>query len=276
MNRLLLPALAFALAAGPAAAASQSDPRIRIEPYDFHRVVPIYTRVGEPTLIQFEDDERIVDTPEGMLGMGDAKAWSIGPKGSNIMLKPKSEKPDTKLLVVTTKRTYAFEIISVPAKSGAAVTNILRFDYPDTAHKAAEEAAQRAKLVNERLQKIEAAVIAAGPLQARNRKYMKQGDESLAPSSVEDDGRFTYMRFDSARPLPTVFKLLPDGEEAMTNFHMDPQTATLIIHDVAANFVLRYGAAVMAIRNDGFNPDGKINVLGTSVPNAVRMQKDPL
>lgn len=276
MNRLLISALAFALAAGPAAAASQGDPRIRVEPYDFNRVVPIYTRVGEPTLIQFEDDERIVDTPEGMLGMGDAKAWSIGPKGSNIMLKPKSEKPDTKLLVVTTKRTYAFEIISVPEKSGAAVTNILRFAYPDTARKAAEEAAQRAKLVNERLQKIEAAVIAAGPLQARNRNYMKQGDESLAPSSIEDDGRFTYMRFDSARPLPTIFKVLPDGEEAMTNFHMDPQTATVIVHDVAASFVLRYGGAVMAIRNDGFNPDGKINVLGTTVPNAVRMQKDPL
>ncbi|GJJ05678.1 P-type conjugative transfer protein VirB9 [Duganella rhizosphaerae] len=276
MNRHFLSALAFALVAGQAVAASQGDPRIRVERYDFFRVVPIYTRVGEPTLIQFEDDERIVDTPEGMMGMGDAKAWSIGPKGSNIMLKPKSENPDTKLLVVTTKRTYAFEIISVPAKSGAAVTNILRFDYPDTAQKVAEEAAQRAKLVNERLQKIEAAVIAAGPLQARNRKYMKQGDESLAPSSVEDDGRFTYMRFDSARPLPTVFKVLPDGQEAMTNFHMDPQTATLIVHDVAASFVLRYGAAVMAIRNDGFNPDGKINVLGTSVPNAVRMQKDPL
>lgn len=276
MNRLLIPALAFALAASPAVAASQGDPRIRVEPYDFNRVVPIYTRVGEPTLIQFEDDERIVDTPEGMLGMGDAKAWSIGPKGSNIMLKPKSEKPDTKLLVVTTKRTYAFEIITVPKKSGTAVTNILRFAYPDTARKAAEETAQRAKLVSERLQKIDAAVIAAGPVQARNRNYMKQGDESLAPSSVEDDGRFTYMRFDSTRPLPTVFKLLPDGEEAMTNFHMDPQTATLVVHDVAASFVLRYGGSVMAIRNDGFNPDGKINVLGTSVPNAVRIQKDPL
>lgn len=276
MSRRLITALALALATGQALAASQGDPRIRVERYDFFRVVPIYTRVGEPTLIQFEDDERIVDTPEGMIGMGDKKSWSIGPKGSNIMLKPKSKKPDTKLLVVTTKRTYAFEIISVPAKSGAAVTNILRFDYPDTAHKAAEETAQRAKLVNERLQKFETAVVAAGPLQARNRNYMKQGDESLAPSSVEDDGRFTYMRFDSARPLPTVFKILPDGEEAMTNFHMDPQTATVIIHDVAANFVLRYGSAVMAIRNDAFNPDGKMNVLGTTVPNAVRLQKDPL
>lgn len=275
MSSRLIIALAFALATGQALAISQGDPRIRMERYDFFRVVPIYTRVGEPTLIQFEDDERIVDTPEGMVGMGDAKAWSIGPKGSNIMLKPKNEKPDTKLIVVTTKRTYAFEIISVPTKSGVAVTNILRFDYPDTANKAAE-AAQRAKLINERLQKIEAAVIAAGPLQARNYNYMKQGDESLAPSSVEDDGRFTYMRFDSTRPLPTVFKILPGGEEAMTNFHMDPQTATVIIHDVAANFVLRYGTAVMAIRNDGFNPDGKINVLGTTVPNAVRLQKDPL
>lgn len=276
MSRRLISTLAFALATGHALAASQGDPRIRVERYDYFRVVPIYTRVGEPTLIQFENDERIVDTPEGMLGMGDAKAWSIGPKGSNIMLKPKSRMPDTKLIVVTTKRAYAFELISVPAKSSVAVTNILRFDYPDTALKMAEAAAQRATLVSDRLQKSGEGVSTAKPPQARNRNYMKQGDQSLAPSSVEDDGRFTYMRFDSTRPLPTVFKILPDGEEAMTNFHMDPQTATVIIHDVAANFMLRYGKAVMAIRNDGFNPDGKINVLGTTVPNAVRLQKDPL
>ena len=276
MKTLLITALAAVLACGHANAASQGDPRIRVERYDFFRVVPIYTRVGEPTLIQFEDDERIEGTPEGMLGMGDAKAWSIGPKGSNIMLKPKTENPDTKLIVVTNKRAYAFEIITVPAKSGAAVTTILRFDYPDTALKRAEEKAQQAKLVDARAKHIDDAVKAAGPAQSRNRSFMKQGDESLAPSMVEDDGRFTYMRFDSNRPLPTVFKILPDGEEAITNFHMEPKTGTVVIHDTAANFVLRYGTAVMAIRNDGFNPNGKINVLGTTVPDAVRMQKDPL
>jgi type IV secretion system protein VirB9 len=276
MNRLLITAMSLAVASSPVLANTTSDPRIRVEEYDFFRVVPIYTAVNEPTLIQFEEDERVVDTPEGMMGMGDGKAWSVGPKGSNIMLKPKAPKPDTKLLVVTTKRTYAFEIKTVNPKAGEAVTNILRFFYKDSQRMLADAAAQKAKEASERNQKIDAAIKAAGPTLAHNRTYMKQGDESLAPSSVEDDGRFTYMRFDSARPLPTVFKILPDGEEAIANFHMEPQTATVVIHEVAARFILRYGAAVMAIRNDGFRPDGKINVLGTTVPDAVRMQKESL
>jgi type IV secretion system protein VirB9 len=281
MIRLLIATMALAVAANPARAetptgARTSDPSIRVEEYDFHRVVPIYTAVNEPTVIQFEEDERVVDTDQGMVGMGDGNAWSIGPKGSNIMLKPKAEKPDTKMLVVTNKRTYVFKLISITPKSHEAVTNVLRFFYKDSQRMLAEAKAKKEQEAAARAQKIDAAVAAAGPAPARNRNYMKQGDEILAPSFVEDDGRFTFMRFDSTRPLPVVFKVLPDGEEAIANFHMEPQTATVVIHEVAANFVLRYGKSVMGIRNDGYRPDGKINVLGTTVPNAIRLQKDPL
>src|SRR3954468_8622058 len=103
---LFLLGLAFAAAQASAAAV---DERIHIVPYNANQVVKIYTAVGNPTLIQFEDDETVLDSSKGMIGMGDSKAWSVGPKGSNIMLKPAAERPDTKLLVVTTKRTYAFE-----------------------------------------------------------------------------------------------------------------------------------------------------------------------
>jgi len=275
MMRQLMTTVALTALVCPAFAGAIVDPRIRVEPYDFNRVVPIYTAVGEPTLIQFEQDERIVDTPEGMLGMGDAKAWSVGPKGSNIMLKPKAQKPDTTLLVVTTKRTYAFQIITVTPKTGEPVTNILRFTYPDTQHKLAERKAQIALEAKERSEKVEAAIKAAALVEYRNHNYMKQGDDALAPSAIEDDGRFTYMHFNSSRPMPVVYKVLPSGaEEAMTNFHMEPKTATLVIHEVAPKFVLRYGESVLAIRNDGYNPDGKINVLGTTVPGAVRLIKD--
>jgi type IV secretion system protein VirB9 len=275
MKPIVIAALLLGLTSSFANAAIPSDPRIRVETYEFGRFVKIYTKVGEPSLIQFEEGEQIVDTPEGMMGMGDSKAWSIGPKGSNLMLKPKVAQPDTKLLIVTTRRTYAFEFITIKAKSTTPPTNILRFQYPDTARRMAEENAQKTKLVSERLQKIDTAIKAAGPGTVRNRQYMKQGDQDLAPSMVEDDGRFTFMRFDSSRPLPVVYKKLPDGNEAIVNFHVEPQTGTVVVHEVAADFILRYGKSVMAIRNDGFNPAGKLNVLGTSEPNAVRLQKDP-
>jgi type IV secretion system protein VirB9 len=103
---------------------------------------------------------------------------------------------------------------------------------------------------------------------------MKRGDASLSPSHVEDDGRFTYFRFDSTRELPLVYKLLPDGREALLNFHIDPDTGTMVIHETAANFVLRYGKEVMAIRNDGWNPNGALNLTGSTLPRTVRMDKE--
>lgn len=271
-------AIAYALTCVPAAAASfdarvpsSADPRIRIEQYDPNRVVPIYTEIGNPTLIQFEDDERIVDTPEGMIGMGDAKAWSVGPRGSNIMLKPKAPKPDTTVLVVTNKRTYAFEIRSLVKGSKVQPTLIVRFTYPDTKVKLAKAEAARQEAVAQRLEKIAGK---DGTTKIRNDRYMKRGDESLSPSHVEDDGRFTYFRFDSTRELPLVYKLLPDGREALLNFHMDPDTGTMVIHETAANFVLRYGKEVMAIRNDGWNPNGALNLTGSTLPRTVRMDKE--
>lgn len=251
----------------------QRDPRIHVEQYDPNHVVRIYTKIGNPTLIQFEDDEQIVNTPQGMVGMGDAKAWVTKPKGSNIMLKPKATQPDTTMLVVTTKRTYAFEIVTVPANSHQPPTLIVRFDYPDTkARQAKVEAAKRA-IVTERLQEIAGNGNGEkGP--GRNRRYMKRGDEVLAPSEVEDDGRFTYMKFDSTSNLPLVYTVQPSGKEVLTNFHIDPDSATMVIHETAPLFMLRYGDSVMAVRNDGFSPKGSLNVTGSTLPRTLRLLKD--
>jgi len=272
---LLTAACTCATAGSPASyeprVPGSSDRRIHVEEYDPNRVVEIYTAPGNPTLIQFENDERIVDTPTGMIGMGDGKAWSIGPKGSNIMLKPIGKQPDTKLLVVTTKRTYAFDIKSIPDKSDIAPTLIVRFDYPDSTAKLSKAEAGRKDAISHRLAQTGGK---DGTSLARNRNYMKRGDESLAPSQVEDDGRFTFMRFDSTRELPVVYKLLPDGREALTNFHMDSDSGTMVIHETAANFILRYGKAVMAIRNDGFSPDGALNRTASTLPHTIRMEKE--
>lgn len=252
------------------------DPRIRVVQYDPDQVVKIYTAIGNPTLIQFENDERIVQTPEGLVGVADKKAWITTPKASNIMMLPKAKTPDTKMLVVTNKRSYAFEIISATAKNRAQPTMILRFEYLDTKARQAQAEAAKRSAVTDRLQEIAAktngkAIGTAG----RNDKYMKRGDASLSPSRVEDDGRFTYMRFNSTRELPLVYKVLADGKEALLNFHVDSDTGTMVIHETRPLFVLRYGDAVMEIRNDGYNPDGALNPAGTTLPRTLRLTKEP-
>jgi type IV secretion system protein VirB9 len=272
MKTLCIPFLLLSMASATASAIGGGDNgRIRIVAYDPNQVVKIYTAIGNPTLIQFEDDETVVDTDKGMIGMGDKKAWSVAPKGSNIMLKPIAKGPDTQLLVVTTKRTYAFDISMSKASKLQRPTLILRFSYPDSITKEALAANRKRAAVYDRLNQIAGK---DGTNAVRNANYWKQGDEALAPSRVDDDGRFTFFRFDSTRELPVVYKILPDGTEALTNYHMDSDTGTVVIHEVAEKFILRYGTAVMAIRNDGFNPNGALNLTGTTVSKAVRLQKD--
>lgn len=271
MNKHILPALLLG-AVCAAHAAPADDPRIRTVIYQPNQVVRIYTAVGNPTLIQFEEDESVdeSDSSKAMIGIGDKEAWKVGPKGSNVMLKPAAPKPDTKLLIVTNKRTYAFELVSLPRKSDLSPTLVLRFDYPDSRAKAAQVASQKRSAVNERLEQI----ADRGQVTAkRNVNYMMQGHTGIAPTSISDDGRFTFMRFDTSRELPVAYKVLADGTEALTNFHMENDTGTMVIHETSAKFMLRYGSAVLALRNDGFNPDGKLNLSGTTVPNAVRLPR---
>lgn len=250
------------------------DPRIRVEQYDPDQVVKIYTATGNPTLIQFEADEEIKNTRTGLISMGDAKAWKTAPKANSIMLKPAVKQPDTTMIVVTTKRAYAFEIISA-AKKRVEPTLILRFEYPDTKARLAMAEATKQGAVGDRLQEIIKAGGKLGGPHGRNRNYMKRGDAGLAPSQVEDDGRFTYFTFDSSRELPLVYKVLSDGKEALADFHMDPDSGTKVVHDTAAMFKLRYGNAVMGIRNDAYNPVGALNPIGSTLPRTLRLLKEP-
>lgn len=100
---LILPALATAQSLPQSAGL---DNRIQLFNYSPNDVYVINTKAGYASLIQLEDGEFIHD--DGGLGMGLADSWNIAVKGNNIFFKPVSPMPDTNLLLVTNKRTYAF------------------------------------------------------------------------------------------------------------------------------------------------------------------------
>lgn len=250
-----------------AQSAFAQDNGIRTVTYDRDAVIPIYTEVGIPTLIQFETGEALTKE-DGVLGMGDANAWTLGVKNNNILMKPKVYKPDTKMLVVTNRRTYVFDIKSVKKKEEIQPTLLLRFDYPDSRALLAEKEVDRKSKLEERMARIS---VLAGS--AENTNYVQRGDAALAPTEVYDNGEFTYLRFNNNRDLPMVFKVMPDGSEALVNTHYDQENSTLIIHEVSREFILRLGSSVMALRNNGYDPDGKANTSGTTIENAVRIQK---
>lgn len=246
---------------------SIKDKRIQTAIYTPDDVFVVRTQVGVATVIQLETDERISGDSSAM-GIGDAEAWKMTSRGRNIFFKPVAERPDTNLLITTNKRTYAFDLKSTNGTPPP--TYILRFDYPDT-----ELAKQRATEQANAKKRVKAAeawvkVQSAPPLNA-NRNYWGRGNKNLAPTSVYDNGRFTYFSFNNGRDLPTIYKVLDDGSEVLLNTHIDGDM--VVVHETAQHFVLRLNRQVLGIENHGFNSNGQFNQTGTDDNSSIRLIK---
>ncbi|VVN22409.1 Type IV secretion system protein virB9 [Pseudomonas fluorescens] len=245
-QKLSLAALALAVCGLSQAAevpkGSSYDSRIQYVMYNPDEVVVIKTRAGNSTLVQLQADEYLVDLPAGGLSMGDTEAWTLGVRGNNIFLKPKGPFPDTNINLVTNKRTYAISLVNVDDTKVKTAWQV-RYRYP--AEPVALQSAGKgsAPAVSE--------PCSDGP---KNLNWFKYGDQSLAPTEVWDDGRFTCMRFPTSKALPAPYRYSPETElkEALPNFNWNEDV--LVIHEVNEEFRLRLGTKVLGIKTDSLKP----------------------
>lgn len=242
---------------------SARDARIQTVTYHPDDVIQIRGRVGEAVLVQLEADERI-EGENSLLGSGDAAAWKLAVRGNNIIFKPSAASPSTNLLVVTNKRTYAFSLKLATKKQRS--TYVLRFRYPDTVSEKNRLEAERQAKALDRLRQL-----GRIPKAVHNTDYWAFGNKELAPTAAYDNGRFTYLSFNSGRDQPLIYKVLDDGTEALINSHQEG--STIVIHETAAKFHLRLGKQVLALENRGFNPNGQFNSTGTDRPSSVRLTR---
>lgn len=268
-NRLcLLCLLLFFSSAGMAGitpSASSKDSRIQSVDYDPDNVVNIRAQIGRTTLIQLEQDERLLGD-SAALGMGDSEAWNLAVKGNNIMFKPKAASPTTNMIVTTNKRTYVFHLSLVSIRKGKkpqSPTYILRFNYPDTARTLSQAELAKQEEARRVLQNL------PRTSNTLNHHYWGKGDKALAPTATFDNGLFTFFQFNNGRDLPTVYKIMPDGSEMLLNTHIEGDT--VIVHEIARNFVLRLGKTVLGIENRGFDEKGQFNRTGTANKTSVRI-----
>ncbi|MEX3555430.1 MAG: TrbG/VirB9 family P-type conjugative transfer protein [Burkholderia gladioli] len=236
-----------------------SDPHVACAVYNPTETYQIAYRPGEATVIEFEKGEKL----EGG-GMGDGKAWTAGRAGNGFFFKPKAVKAGTNLILLTNKRRYVLKLIQV-AKHDQAIWS-LTFDYPDTRAKAAAAVSARSAEARTLLEQTGNAASTA------NSDYDMQGDTTLAPTALWDDGRFTYFEFKSSRDLPLIYRVFEDGSEALVNPD-DVRGPVLAVHDTARRYNLRLGDAVLGIRNNAYRPDGQLNPSATTIPGTVRLVK---
>lgn len=233
------------------------DSRIRAARYDGDQVYRLRGFVGYQIDLEFEAGERFVG-----LGAGDIEGLSYFGQDNHLFLKPKASKVATNLTVLTDRRHYQFDYAALPRRPDAQdpdVIFVLRFIYPQTGSKAAEDAAAK---------HIDTDLRSASARRRQNFDYWYCGGPALRPVAASDDGIHTRLRFGADADLPAIFVRNDDDSESLLNYSMDD--GDVVVHRVARRFILRRGKLAGCIVNKGFAGGGLRLESGTVTPDVER------
>ncbi|WP_455481748.1 P-type conjugative transfer protein VirB9 [Bartonella sp. B35(2025)] len=248
---------------------ARKDNRIRFVNYDPYNVTKIIGSIRSSVQIEFADDEEVTH-----VGIGNSVAWQVAPAGHFVFLKPREIQPITNLQIVTsrqdgTKRSYQFElqVREGEVSAGNDTYFLVKFNYPeDEALRkklaAAAKAEQREEnFINDILNTHED----FGP---RNWAYEAQGSVLIEPSSVYDNGKTTTFTFLGNIEIPAIYLVSLDGQESLVPKSIKGNK--VIVHAIAAQFILRRGNEVLCIFNRRFMPQGINPETGTTSPSVQR------
>jgi type IV secretion system protein VirB9 len=233
-----------------------ADSRIRKATYNPDEIYRLYGFVGYAIELTFEEGE----TGAGNAG-GDLEAITFGWHDNHLILKPKAANVGTNLVVYTNRRAYRFEY----SASMDQVMYAVRFDYPPQyATHAGPSAAELAG------RDLDAG--AAG--RKRNLDYWFCGSPAIKPVAASDDGVHTRLTFGARSELPALFVRNDDGTESLLNFSMED--GDVVIHRVAARFILRRGQLTGCVVNKAYSGSGERLRSGTVAPEVQRDRKEPV
>lgn len=184
--------LAAPLAAQMPSRPGSGDPRIQAIAYEPDRVVLLQVAPGYLVTVEFGSDEQIEN-----VAIGDSAAWQVTPnrRGDYLFVKAVQGGVATNMTVVTTARTYFFELSSIYGPTPEMAYN-LRFTYPAGQSESVADEAPTSELAG---------------------RYKLSGARSLRPSKISDDGRHTYIEWPRDRTLPAVYAIDPEGRESLVN-----------------------------------------------------------
>ena len=273
------------------------DHRVCDVAYNPNDIVDARGVVGETLTIHFRSNERIGD-----VATSDAAhlKWSLT-KGSNTLwLKATMAMPTQPLSIRTlqqdgTPRDYALQWsatdptqgpphVAVAATGGAVnvaeVTPdtkycyVIQYQYPAD-EKAARDAADRAAWIKKKNEAAEIALRQQQMMVTHNVRYVAQGDASIGPTEIFDDGNTTELHFPGNMRLPVILTVTPDGHESQVTGISTEDNGVVKLHGVWPTLRLRDGQLVLCIFNRGFNPIGNNPGTGTSSPDIGRQVNSP-
>jgi type IV secretion system protein VirB9 len=240
------------------------DNRIRTALYSPDEVYRVTGRVGYQLSLEFAPGETFVG-----LAAGDGEGLTFEAQANHLFLKPRAARVTTNLTILTNRRHYyldyrveSLHIDPDGITRGTDTLYALRFTYPQDHTRTRDEEARAAEAT-----RIDSAL--TQPSTAINAAYQYCGPKALKPTTVTDDGVQTRFTFGARTELPAIFTRAIDGTESLVNFTVTSDA--ILVHRIAPAFVLRRGALVACVVNQGFSGAGERLDTGTVSPEVSRL-----
>ena len=169
-----------------------------VQEYEYQpdRIYQVRTGLGITTQIELSPNEKVLDFSTGF-----SNGWDLTRRENVFYLKPKNVDVDTNMVIRTARHSYIFEL------------KVVATDW--TALDQAKQAGVQYKITFKYPNNTDFAVSAESPSQLsasldRNRRYNFSYDYAtrgkqawLIPTTVYDDGQFTYVRISNLKDIPT-------------------------------------------------------------------------
>lgn len=194
-----------------------NDQRVRIATYQEGQVYRLRVSLTHVTSVEFGQGETIRS-----IIAGDTEGFQLDgvPGGRAFAVKPNARGVHTNITVYTNRRSYYFDV----TESTSPTFYVVQFQYPQ------DRAARR---------------VVAVAQQAPNFNYAASDNTDFTPTSVWDDGTFTYFRFARNAPVPAIFRYR-NGRERTVN-SQQVEDGVLRVSGVNQEWVLRLGEELVCI-----------------------------
>jgi type IV secretion system protein VirB9 len=235
MMRRLFIAMFGLMLSTQALAQSGHDARVSKRAFVDGAIVRLEGCLNFQTMITFGAGEKIEN-----VGLGDSNQWQVLPnkRADLLFVKPLIPQAYSNMTVVTDRHTYGFELkmaSDLACRRGQVVYN-LTFIYPEEVKAEAVPAVDLESLL---------------PVpEKRNNAYTYQGDKTLVPVRLFDDGASTFFRWSEGVAAPAVYALGADNTESLINYAN--RGDYVVVEQVARGFVLRRGTQSAIVYNEAF------------------------
>ncbi|OWK25301.1 type IV secretion system protein VirB9 [Rhizobium yanglingense] len=265
-------------------AAGKLDPRMRYLAYNPDQVARLSTAVGATLVVTFGANETVT-----AVAVSNSKDLAALPRGNYLFFKASKVLPPQPVIVLTASdagmRRYVFSIstrtMSRLDKEQPDLYYSVQFAYPADADAARRKEAEQRAIADrlraqtryqQRAQELLDQPAATTSPDANNWHYVAQGDRSLLPLEVFDNGFTTVFRFPGNVRVPSIYTINPDGKEATANYSVKGDYVE--VSSVSRGWRVRDGHTVLCIWNTAYDAVGRKPGTGTVRPDVKRVLKE--